>query len=67
MIPLVIIVFLSLLQGCGKDLSDADYVLRAKEYHDKGELQASSIQLKSALQKNPSNSEARWLLGKIGG
>jgi len=65
LIPLVIIVFLSLFQGCGKDLSDADYVLRAKEYHDKGELQASSIQLKSALQKNPSNSEARWLLGQI--
>ncbi|MBI3772217.1 MAG: PEP-CTERM system TPR-repeat protein PrsT [Gammaproteobacteria bacterium] len=53
--------------GCSSDanLTDAEYVERAKEYQDKGELQASVIDLKNALQKNPNNAEARWLLGKI--
>lgn len=53
--------------GCGTDsnLTDAEYVERAKEHQDKGELYASVIELKNALQKNADNPEARWLLGKV--
>lgn len=52
--------------GCSTDsnLTDAEYVERAKEHQDKGELFASVIELKNALQKNADNPEARWLLGR---
>jgi putative PEP-CTERM system TPR-repeat lipoprotein len=54
-----------LLSGCGEDLTDAQYVERARESQDKGELRKSIIDLKNALQKNPANAEARSLLGQI--
>lgn len=52
--------------GCSSDanLTDAEHVERAKEHMDKGEFQSSVIQLKNALQKNPNNVEARWMLGQ---
>lgn len=53
------------LVGCGQhDLTDTQYVSRAKDYRDKGNLSASVIELKNALVANPKNPEARWLLGK---
>ncbi len=53
------------LAGCGKDLTDAEYVAKAKESRDRADFRASVIELKSALQKNPNNAEARRLLGEI--
>lgn len=54
------------LAACSNEanLTDLQHIERAKDYQDKGELQASVIELKNALQKNPNNTEARWLLGK---
>ncbi|MFO1429715.1 MAG: XrtA/PEP-CTERM system TPR-repeat protein PrsT [Candidatus Competibacteraceae bacterium] len=54
-----------LSNGCGKNLTDTEYVERAREFQEKGQLQSSVIELKNALQKNPANLEARSLLGKI--
>lgn len=63
--PLLVLLVVAsgLLSACGKDLSDKDYIERAKEQQDKGEIRASMIELKNALEKNPQNPEARWLLG----
>lgn len=56
---------ISLLQGCGEQLTDAQYVERAREAQAKGEVRSSVINLKNALQQNPANAEARALLGQI--
>lgn len=55
-----------ILSGCGVfESSDKDHIENAKEYIDKGNVQGGIIELKNALQKNPENAEARWMLGKI--
>jgi len=56
-----------LLAGCDSagSLSDTEYVARAHDYLDKGELNAASIELKNALLHNPNNTQARWLLGSL--
>ncbi len=52
--------------ACGEtSLSDAEHLQRAKQYQAAGEIKASLIELKSALQQNASNSEARLLLGEL--
>jgi len=52
------------LAGCGK--GDAQKLLaEAKQYEAKGEHKAAIIQLKNALQKNPDDRDARYLLGTI--
>jgi len=55
------------LTGCDffHETTDAEYVARAKDYQDKGDLRSSIIELKGALQKNPNNAEARRLLGEL--
>ncbi len=54
------------LTACGKiEISDAEHVQRAKQYQTEGDFQATLIELKSALQENPKNSEARLLLGEL--
>ena len=62
------ILFLSLallLVSCDNfgSLSEQEYVDRAQEFLDKGELNTASIELKNALTQNANNSQARWLLG----
>lgn len=54
-----------MLGGCESELTDAQYVARAKELAQKGDLRASAIELKNALRSNPNNAEARWLLGNL--
>ena len=57
----------SILPGCDK-LSHAtpeDRIERAKALQAKGDLKSSIIELKSAIQKDPNNPQARWLLGQI--
>jgi cytochrome c-type biogenesis protein CcmH/NrfG len=53
------------LVGCDKlrSYSDAEHVQRAKDFQEKGNVTAAIIELRNALQKNPKNPEARWLLG----
>ncbi len=62
---LLILVLVLLSTGCGKTLSDAQYVERAQSHLDKGEWSAAFIELKNALQQNRDNAMARWMLGKL--
>lgn len=51
--------------ACGGSHTDVQYVDRAQDYLDRGELKAASIELKNALQMNRDNAQARLLLGKV--
>lgn len=66
----VVIVFLliflaGVLTSCdsSSNLTDAEHVANAKDFLDKGDINASIVEFKNALQKNPENAEARRLLG----
>ena len=67
-IALLLVVFFMpvFLSGCeAAEQTDAEYVQRAKDYQDKGQLNATIIELKNALIQNPDNMEARLLLGTV--
>lgn len=53
------------LFACSAGFTDTQYVEKAQDYLDKGDLQAASIEAKNALQQNPKNAQARWLLGRL--
>jgi putative PEP-CTERM system TPR-repeat lipoprotein len=53
------------IAGCGKSEDPQTLVSDAKRYEEKGDNSAAIIQLKNALQKNPNDPEARYLLGTI--
>ena len=46
-------------------ITSEEYLERAQEYFDDGELDASIIELKTALQKDRKNAQARLLLGQV--
>ena len=54
-----------IVAGCGKKLTEQEYIERAKQQQDQGDLRASVIELKNALRLNPNSVEGRWLLGNI--
>lgn len=62
---LVVISVAWLPLGCSDKYTDAQYIEKAKDNLDKGELRAASIQLKNALQQNRNNAQARRLLGEL--
>lgn len=43
----------------------ASFLERAQEYLDAGDPNAAAIELKNALQRDPNDAEARFLLGKV--
>lgn len=53
----------ALLLGCSRDTEES-LIASARGYLDKNDVVAATIQLKSALQKNPDSASARALLGK---
>ena len=53
------------LSACSKTQSSEKLIADAKQYQQKGDNKAAVIQLKNALQKDPDNKEARYLLGAI--
>jgi putative PEP-CTERM system TPR-repeat lipoprotein len=63
-IPLLIIISLSACDS-SSDTTPATHIENAKRYMDDNQLNASVIELKSALKKDANQPEARWLLGNI--
>jgi putative PEP-CTERM system TPR-repeat lipoprotein len=55
----------SSLSGCDRNanLSVEEHIERAKDFQSKGNTRASILELKNAVQKDPNNAQARWLLG----
>jgi len=53
-----------LLFACG-EVDDKQAVESAKKYIENNQIREASLELKNALQANPKNAEARYLLGKI--
>ena len=45
----------AILVACGSDVTEAQHVANAEKYIDEGQLNAASIELKNALQKNANN------------
>ena len=56
---------LSGVASCGKPQTPQALIAEARQYQQKGDTPAAIIQLKNALQKNPKDAEARFLLGSI--
>jgi putative PEP-CTERM system TPR-repeat lipoprotein len=58
-------ILLAGIAACGKFKNAESLVAEARQYQQKGDNKSAIIQLKNALQKNPDNSDARYLLGTI--
>lgn len=56
----------TILPGCDKlsHSTPEELIERAKDFQAKGDLKSSIIELKSALQKDPNNPQARLMLGE---
>lgn len=52
------------LSACGGTLTSEEHVAEARGYLEKSETDAAVIELKNALQLQPGNAEARWLIGQ---
>jgi putative PEP-CTERM system TPR-repeat lipoprotein len=51
--------------GCDTGPDAAEFLAKARTAMDGGDQTTAVIELKNALQKNPDNADARWLLGSI--
>ena len=56
---------LALAAGCGPQNEPSQLIASARNYMAKKDREAAIIQLKNALQKEPTNGEARYLLGTL--
>ena len=54
-----------MLAGCGKNMTPAEHIAKAKDGLDAGNLSVAKIELSNALQQDPNVLEARWMLGKV--
>ena len=70
--PLALAILIALvaapaLPGCDRtaSLSTQELIQRAKDSEAKGDIKTGIIELKNAVQKEPDNPEARWLLGLL--
>ena len=55
----------ALIIACGPGATDDELVERAKGYLAENKVNAATIELRNALQANPQNAEARYVLGEI--
>lgn len=67
MAPAVLVFTLGCISGCDRlrSFTEQELIQRAKTFELNGDDKSAVIELKNALQKNPNNVEARWLLGEI--
>jgi putative PEP-CTERM system TPR-repeat lipoprotein len=61
----VLIFIVGLLVACGDGMTESQHLAKANEYTKKGKLNAASIELKNALQKNPDSPLIRMELGML--
>lgn len=59
------IVLMASLGACSKTQTTEKFLTEARQYQQKGDNKAAVIQLKNALQKDPENKDARYMLGGI--
>lgn len=63
---LSVLALLALLSGCEAEVPpDRRHLEQALAYYDQGNLEASAIEIKNALQQNPDNAEVYRLLAQI--
>ena len=63
---IVLVMLVLPIVACGfLGMDDTELVKSAKQYLTKDDLGAAAIELRNALQKNPENAEARYILGTI--
>jgi putative PEP-CTERM system TPR-repeat lipoprotein len=55
------------LSGCDRiaDQSPEELIQRAKDLQQQGDLKTSVLELKNAIQKDPNNAQARWMLANL--
>ena len=53
------------MAACNGEVDDQSLVESAKVYIEKNQLREATLELKNALQANPKNAEARYLLGEL--
>lgn len=63
----MLIMLPALLAGCDQtsNLTVEERIQRANEFEAKGDLKAAIIELKNAVQREPGNAQARWLMGEL--
>ncbi|MGO9446978.1 MAG: XrtA/PEP-CTERM system TPR-repeat protein PrsT [Thiobacillaceae bacterium] len=63
----LIVAMTATVSGCHRDsnLSEQEHIQRAKDFEEKGNLRGSIVELKNAIEENPSSPQARLLLGHI--
>ena len=59
------VLFVEALVGCSGGTSEADLIKSAQQLVEKRQFPAAAIQLKTALQKNSSSREARFMLAAV--
>lgn len=60
-----VLLIAALLVACNEVATESQHLAKAKEFTEKGQLNAATIELKNALQKNPDNPEVRLQLGML--
>ncbi|MFT4517688.1 MAG: putative PEP-CTERM system TPR-repeat lipoprotein [Halioglobus sp.] len=59
-------IFLALgVAACTDSKTTEEHIQYAKDFREKGNLDAAVVELKNALRQSPQNAEARWLRGSI--
>lgn len=62
----VAVLLLPVLAACGKLFpDDTELVQEARDYLQEGDINAAAIELRNALQVNPENADARYMLGTL--